>query len=117
MRCTGSIASRRWPQAARLLLTGPPGAGKTASIAKLAARAVLEGRTVDVLTMDVGRAGGIEQLRALLAPLQLEPKPAPEPRSLERLVGDAGAELVLIDSPGINRSARPTSAGCPDRWS
>lgn len=98
------------PQAGHLLLTGPPGAGKTASIAKLAARAVLEGRAVDVLTLDVGRAGGIEQLRALLAPLQLEPKPAPEPRSLERLVGDAGAELVLIDSPGIN-PFRPADLG------
>jgi flagellar biosynthesis protein FlhF len=98
------------PQAARLLLTGPPGAGKTASIAKLAARAVLEGRTVDVLTMDVGRAGGIEQLRALLAPLQLEPTPAPEPSSLGRLVGAAGAELVLIDSPGIN-PFRPADLG------
>jgi flagellar biosynthesis protein FlhF len=90
------------PDAARLLLTGPPGAGKTASVAKLAARAVLEGRTVEVLTTDIARAGGIEQLRALLAPLQLEPKPVPEPRNLERLAGDAGAELVLIDSPGIN---------------
>jgi flagellar biosynthesis protein FlhF len=90
------------PQPARLLLTGPPGAGKTASIAKLAARAVLESRTVGVLTTDVARAGGIEQLRALLAPLQLEPKPVPDPRSLARLVGEAAAGLVLIDSPGIN---------------
>jgi flagellar biosynthesis protein FlhF len=90
------------PNAARLLLTGPPGAGKTASAAKLAARAVLEGRSVDVLTLDLARAGGIEQLRVLLAPLQLEPKAAKDPSSLERLVGEAGAELVLIDSPGLN---------------
>ena len=90
------------PQPARLLLSGPPGAGKTASVAKLAARAVLEGRTVAVLSTDVARAGGVEQLRALLAPLQLEPQVAPEPRRLERLIGDAGAELILIDSPGIN---------------
>jgi flagellar biosynthesis protein FlhF len=98
------------PQPARLLLSGPPGAGKTASVAKLAARAVLEGRTVAVLSTDVARAGGIEQLRALLAPLQLEPRAAPEPRHLERLIADGGAELVLIDSPGIN-PFRPADLG------
>ncbi len=98
------------PQSGRLLLSGPPGAGKTASVAKLAARAVLEGRSVAVLSTDVARAGGIEQLRALLAPLQLEPQAAGEPRRLERLVGDAGAELILIDSPGIN-PFRPADLG------
>jgi flagellar biosynthesis protein FlhF len=98
------------PQPARLLFSGPPGAGKTASVAKLAARAVLEGRTVAVLSTDVARAGGIEQLRALLAPLQLKLQAAAEPRRLERLVGDAGAELILIDSPGIN-PFRPADLG------
>lgn len=90
------------PRSARLLLTGAPGAGKTASIAKIAARAVLEGHTVDVLTTDVGRAGGVEQLKSLLAPLQLEPRPAADPRTLKRLADDCAAALVLIDSPGIN---------------
>jgi flagellar biosynthesis protein FlhF len=98
------------PQPARLLFSGPPGAGKTASVAKLAARAVLEGRTVAVLSTDVARAGGIEQLRALLAPLQLELQAAAEPRRLERLVGDADAQLILIDSPGIN-PFRPADLG------
>jgi flagellar biosynthesis protein FlhF len=98
------------PQPARLLFSGPPGAGKTASVAKLAARAVLEGRTVAVLSTDVARAGGIEQLRAMLAPLQLEPEAAPEPRRLERLIGAAGADLILIDSPGIN-PFRPADLG------
>lgn len=98
------------PQPARLLLSGPPGAGKTASVAKLAARAVLEGRTVAVLSTDVARAGGIEQLRALLAPLQIEPQAAPEPKRLERLIGNGGAELTLIDSPGVN-PFRPADLG------
>lgn len=98
------------PNVGRLLLTGPPGAGKTTTLAKLAARAVLQGRKVEVLTTDVARAGGIERLRALLAPLQLEPKAAIAPGSLERPVGNAGAELVLIDSPGIN-PFRPADLG------
>jgi flagellar biosynthesis protein FlhF len=54
---------------APMLLVGPPGAGKTASVAKLAARAVLAGTTVRVVTADVDRSGGVEQLAALTAPL------------------------------------------------
>ena len=88
--------------AGALLLTGPPGAGKTASIAKLAAAAVLDGRPVTVLTADATRAGGLEQLAALLAPLELRPEPAPEPGILRRLAADAGVTTLLIDTPGFN---------------
>jgi len=85
-----------------LLLSGPPGAGKTASVAKLAAGAVLDGRPVTVATTDTGRAGGSEQLAALLAPLELRPVPAPDPAALRRLAQEAGAASLLIDSPGLN---------------
>jgi flagellar biosynthesis protein FlhF len=85
-----------------LLLSGPPGAGKTAAVAKLAAAAVLEGRSVTVVTADTTRAGGLEQLAALLAPLELEPAPAPEPAALRRLVRQAASDTLLIDSPGLN---------------
>jgi flagellar biosynthesis protein FlhF len=93
-----------------LLLSGPPGAGKTASVAKLAAAAVLGGRPVAVVTADTTRAGGIEQLAALLAPLDLQPVPAPEPAALRRIVKEAGTATLLIDSPGLN-PFRPTDLG------
>jgi flagellar biosynthesis protein FlhF len=86
-----------------LLLAGPPGVGKTASIAKLATRAVLTGGArVAVITTDGDRAGGVEQLRALLAPLRLEPLVAADPQGLRRLLMQTQADLVLIDSPGLN---------------
>ena len=87
---------------APLLLSGPPGAGKTATVAKLAARAVLDGRSVAVATTDTSRAGGLEQLRALLAPLQLRPESASEPAALRQLVAQRVADLLLIDTPGLN---------------
>jgi flagellar biosynthesis protein FlhF len=86
-----------------LLLAGPPGVGKTASVAKLATRAVLAGGSrVAVITTDGDRAGGVEQLRALLAPLRLEPAVAADPQALRRLLMQTAADLVLIDSPGLN---------------
>ena len=86
-----------------LLLAGPPGVGKTASVAKLATRAVLAGGArVAVMTTDGDRAGGVEQLRALLAPLRLEPMVAADPQGLRRLLMQTQADLVLIDSPGLN---------------
>ena len=93
-----------------LLLAGPPGAGKTASVAKLAAAAVLDGRPVRVVTADTRRAGGIEQLAGLLAPLELRPEPAQAPADLRRLVAAAEGAMLLIDSPGLN-PFRPADLG------
>jgi flagellar biosynthesis protein FlhF len=93
-----------------LLLCGPPGAGKTASIAKLAAAAALAGRPVGVVCADTARAAGIEQLAALLAPLELRPEPAPDLASLRSAVARAGGAQLLIDSPGFN-PFRPADLG------
>ena len=96
--------------AGSLLLSGPPGAGKSAAVAKLAAAAVLDGRSVSVVSADTARAGGIEQLAALLAPLDLRPLPAAEPATLRRLVAQAASDALLIDSPGLN-PFRPADLG------
>jgi len=80
-----------------LLLVGPPGSGKTAIAARLAAMSLLEGRKVEVRSADCARAGGLDQLRALLAPMGLVPEPVGadlrEPPTDRRLV---------IDGPGVN---------------
>lgn len=84
-----------------LMLVGPPGAGKTVSIAKLATRAVLAGRKPIVVSSDTVRAGGIAQLESFICMLGLELHRADGASQLARLVADAGAP-VLIDSAGIN---------------
>jgi flagellar biosynthesis protein FlhF len=90
------------PAARPLALVGPPGAGKTAAVARLAAQARVAGQEVRVLSADLARAGGLAQLAALLAPLGIEPVPA-GPEELGRLAaaGEAGAGL-LLDSTGVN---------------
>lgn len=85
------------PPPASLLVVGPPGAGKTAVVARLAAAARLAGETPEVASADLERAGGLDQLRSLLAPLGLVPRPLGEaPPS------PAPRRPLLIDGPGVN---------------
>lgn len=91
-----------------LLMVGPPGAGKTVSIAKLATRAVMAGQAVRLVTADTVRAGGIEQLEAFARVLKLTLHRADYAQRLSPLTASMRpGELMLIDSPGIN----PYSAG------
>jgi flagellar biosynthesis protein FlhF len=91
------------PAARPVLLTGPPGAGKTVTMAKLATRLVMAGKPVRLITADTVRAGAIEQLEAFARVLGL---PLARAESAQRLgplaaSADPGA-LVLVDTPGIN---------------
>ncbi len=89
--------------AAPLLLAGPPGAGKTLTIAKLATRLVIAGRTPLVVTADDQRAGAPEQLaaytRLLGLTLVVASAPLPLSRALARRQENAP---VLIDTPGLD---------------
>ena len=88
------------PTGRAVALVGPPGAGKTAVVARIAAAARLAGRPIVVLCGDTARAGGLEQLRALVAPLGLEPEPVGTPSDVEaRVRADA---VVLVDTAGVN---------------
>jgi flagellar biosynthesis protein FlhF len=86
-----------------LLLVGPPGAGKTLTVAKLAARLVMCGCTPVVITADGRKAGANEQLAAFTRLLKLDLVVADHPvglaRALSRRPGNAA---VLIDAPGLD---------------
>lgn len=87
-----------------LLLAGPPGAGKTLTCAKLAARRVLAGESPPlVISADAERPAAAEQLaaftRLLGAPLAIALTPGAAVRALAKR---ESGQPVLIDTAGID---------------
>jgi flagellar biosynthesis protein FlhF len=90
------------------MLVGPTGAGKTTTIAKLAARAALiDGRRVGVVTLDNYRVGGVEQIRTFTDLIGVPLQVAENPSELGGLI-DPSHDLTLIDTAG--RSPRDHAA-------
>jgi flagellar biosynthesis protein FlhF len=83
-------------------LVGPTGAGKTTTVAKLAARAALmRGRSVGLITLDDYRVGGEEQLRIFAdlipAPLHMAQNRIELARALHSL---GECDLIYVDTSG-----------------
>lgn len=87
-------------------LFGPPGAGKTATIAKLAIHYGLKLRRPALLvSTDNLRVAASEQLRAYASVLGLRFELAPSARALALILEEhCGDGLVLIDTPGFTPS-------------
>ena len=91
------------PGARPVLVAGPPGAGKTLTIARLATRLVLAGVRPMVFTADGTRAGAAEQLAAYTRLLGVDLIVASNPVTLARaLARRADGAPVLIDAAGCN---------------
>ncbi|RMF96078.1 MAG: flagellar biosynthesis protein FlhF [Gammaproteobacteria bacterium] len=87
-------------------VVGPTGAGKTTSIAKLAARALAHGLDgqVALISMDGYRVGAEAQLAAFGELLGVPVHRAPDAEALaETLAGLADKRLVLIDTAGMGQ--------------
>ena len=86
-----------------LLLAGPPGAGKTLTVARLATRLVMAGAKPLIITTDGRRAGATEQLAAFTRLLGLTLIVASHPATLARaLLRRQPGAPVLIDAPGTD---------------
>jgi len=85
------------------MLVGPPGAGKTQTIAKLAAQSLTAGHRVALFTTDSERTGGDARLAGLARAMGLSLMLVDDPETLAAgLIGVDGYDLVLIDSAGAN---------------
>jgi flagellar biosynthesis protein FlhF len=93
-----------------VMLVGPTGAGKTTTVAKLAARAaLLLGHTVGIITLDDYRVGGEEQLRIYADLIPAEVHVASNRMELARaLHALAECDLIYVDTSG--RSPRDHQA-------
>ncbi|MFT3907100.1 MAG: flagellar biosynthesis protein FlhF [Steroidobacteraceae bacterium] len=100
-------------QGGMLALAGPPGSGKTTTLAKLAVRWVLENppHTLAIISADEERLGSHEQLRALGRLLQVPVfTVAGEEELRARLSALADVPLVLVDSAGVAMRDAPGMA-------
>ena len=88
------------PASPPLLMVGPPGAGKTLTVARLATRLVMAGGTPEVITTDGKRAGAAGQLAAFTRLLGVKLGIANHPRSIRRVLAQGNAGPVLIDTAG-----------------
>ena len=91
-----------------ILLAGLPGAGKSSTLAKLAARAKVNGWAATAITCDLAKAGAIEQLATYAKALEIPAYRAKDAATLSRAVAKADAGgAILIDTLGTN----PLKAG------
>jgi flagellar biosynthesis protein FlhF len=89
-------------RARRIAFVGPTGAGKTTTLAKLAARAQLEhGRRIGLVTIDTYRIGAVPQLGAYADILQVPLEVAHTPEELSHALARLNnRDIVFIDTIG-----------------
>ncbi|MFH0900375.1 MAG: hypothetical protein V2A73_07080, partial [Pseudomonadota bacterium] len=89
-----------------VVVVGPSGVGKTTTIAKLASRdALVSGLRVALITTDVCRIGGVDQIRAYAAligvPLEVVASPAELIAAIPRY---QAADRIYVDTGGHSRA-------------
>jgi flagellar biosynthesis protein FlhF len=101
------------PRRTLIACMGPTGAGKTTTLAKLAARARLDlGRSVGVISLDTFRVGAVEQWQRYATLMGIPFQIASDRASFRRALAEITADIVLVDTAG--RSTPASSWVLPD---
>ena len=83
------------------MLIGPPGAGKTATAAKLAAQVRVRGGKATLITLDTGKAGSLAQITAFAEALGATLREAHDGKTLKQAVRNCPKDhFVVIDTIG-----------------
>jgi flagellar biosynthesis protein FlhF len=83
------------------MFVGPPGAGKTTTIAKIAARErARDGRRLGLIAADAFRIGAVEQLRTYAEILRAPFRAARTPDELDEALEGRRRQPVLVDTAG-----------------
>jgi len=86
-----------------IALIGPTGVGKTTTLAKLAANAVIEHYNVKLITIDGFRLGATTQLEKYAEILKTSISLVEDNMSLQKCIALSDADLILIDTIGRSR--------------
>lgn len=94
-----------------MMLVGLTGAGKSVTIAKLAAEALLAKQKVELVTLDVHKAGAFEQLSSYASIMNIPLHAAHTPEDLLPLI-EKGAQgvQIFVDTPGVNHFCKDDMA-------
>jgi flagellar biosynthesis protein FlhF len=99
LRVVPSLIDR--PGRQLIACVGPTGAGKTTTLAKLAARARLDReRSVGVISMDTYRVGAVEQWQRYARLIGVSFQPARDAEALERAIDSLDTDIILVDTEG-----------------
>jgi flagellar biosynthesis protein FlhF len=86
-----------------IILIGPPGQGKTLTVAKIAARGAMARRPVNLITTDTERAGGFEQLQVFGNVLKAEVIRIDTSQRLKECIAHLRRDtLTIVDTAGRN---------------
>ncbi len=84
---------------------GPTGAGKTTTLAKMAAQARLDfGKTVALISLDHFRVGATEQWQRYGKLMKMPVFTPKSPQELEEVLSSNPAQLLLVDTPSVGSS-------------
>jgi flagellar biosynthesis protein FlhF len=99
LRVSSGVIAR--PKRQVIACIGPSGAGKTTTLAKLAARARLEhSRSVGIISLDTFRVGAVEQWQRYAQLLGIPFSVARGAEDFNKAVSSSTCDLVLVDTSG-----------------